>query len=173
MAFSTAFIWLNNNCSAVSMLVFWESISRWLVNMRGIFFHEHTTFTRNLLLQRYYCKEIITLISWAPLVPNLFSTLQSRWKMRSLASSDIFGSSGNFKQVFQFNIWLNDREQHIKCHKLAIADKWSNNNKELHPACLATGCPRIIGTKRRITHKHLIQDRPKRPPITFHSIPSF
>ena len=47
-----------------------------------------------------------TLISWAPLVPSLCSTLQRSLQIRSLASADSFASSGNFKWVLQFTICI-------------------------------------------------------------------
>ncbi|KAG5573482.1 hypothetical protein H5410_063248 [Solanum commersonii] len=47
---------------------------------------------------------LFTFISSTPLVPNLDSTSHNKRHIRSLASSDTFGSSGNFKHALQLII---------------------------------------------------------------------
>lgn len=54
-----------------------------------------------------------TFISSTPLVPNLLSTSHNKWQIRSLASTEIFGSSGNFKHVFQLIIWYKKEAWYI------------------------------------------------------------
>lgn len=52
----------------------------------------------------YLFNKSLTFISSTPLVPNLDSTSHSKRQIKSLASSDIFGSSGNFKHTLQLII---------------------------------------------------------------------
>jgi len=50
---------------------------------------------------------VVTFISSTPLVPSLESTSHSKRQIKSFASTDILGSSGNFRHVFQLTIWHN------------------------------------------------------------------